>query len=202
MSHDNDTENERVILQQRNNNVGPFEVGDSGCSLDGVESKLGSAGRGRCVVQAEKPSIMDTPMPDAGTPAQTPVPPAAPAPEPRHFALDLLQRQDFAQRRDARNFLEQYLWLGCRMGGMAGFVGVCVGVSVRASRARAGAGCVCASGRCACVCVCARVGAWRVSVCARVGAWSVSVCASAGPKCVCVCVCVCVSVCGCCVDFV
>ena len=130
-------------------------------------------------------------MPDAGTPAQTPVPPAAPAPEPRHFALDLLQRQDFAQRRDARNFLEQYLWLGCRMGGMAGFVGVCVGVSVRASRARvgAGAGCVCACGRCACVCVCARVGAWRVSVCA-----------SAGPKCVCVCVCV--SVCGCCVDFV
>lgn len=122
-------------------------------------------------------------MPDAGTPAQTPVPPAAPAPEPRHFALDLLQRQDFAQRRDARNFLEQYLWLGCRMGGMAGFVGVCVGVSVRASRARAGAGCVCACGRCACVCVCARVGAWRVSVCA-----------SAGPKCVCVSVCACLCV--------
>ena len=136
-------------------------------------------------------------MPDAGTPAQTPVPPAAPAPEPRHFALDLLQRQDFAQRRDARNFLEQYLWLGCRMGGMAGFVGVCVGVSVRASRARAraGAGCVCACGRCACVCVCARVGAWRVSVCARVGAWRVSVCASAGPKCVCVCVSVCACLC-------
>ena len=135
-------------------------------------------------------------MPDAGTPAQTPVPPAAPAPEPRHFALDLLQRQDFAQRRDARNFLEQYLWLGCRMGGMAGFVGVCVGVSVRASRARAraGAGCVCACGRCACVCVCARVGAWRVSVCARVGAWRVSVCASAGPKCVCVSVCACLCV--------
>ena len=133
-------------------------------------------------------------MPDAGTPAQTPVPPAAPAPEPRHFALDLLQRQDFAQRRDARNFLEQYLWLGCRMGGMAGFVGVCVGVSVRASRARAGAGCVCACGRCACVCVCARVGAWRVSVCARVGAWRVSVCARAGPKCVCVSVCACLCV--------
>ena len=133
-------------------------------------------------------------MPDAGTPAQTPVSPAAPAPEPRHFALDLLQRQDFAQRRDARNFLEQYLWLGCRMGGMAGFVGVCVGVSVRASRARAGAGCVCACGRCACVCVCARVGAWRVSVCARVGAWRVSVCASAGPKCVCVSVCACLCV--------
>ena len=116
-------------------------------------------------------------MPDAGTPAQTPVPPAAPAPEPRHFALDLLQRQDFAQRRDARNFLEQYLWLGCRMGGMAGFVGVCVGVSVRASRARAGAGCVC-------------VRVWALCVCARVGAWRVSVCASAGPKCVCVCLCV------------
>lgn len=94
--------------------------------LDGLESKLESAGRGRCVVQAEKPSIMDTPMPDAEKPAQTPVPPAAPAPEPRHFALDLLQRQDFAQRRDARNFLEQYLWLGCRAGVMVGFVCVCV----------------------------------------------------------------------------
>ena len=130
-------------------------------------------------------------MPDAGTPAQTPVPPAAPAPEPRHFALDLLQRQDFAQRRDARNFLEQYLWLGCRMGGMAGFVGVCVGVSVRASRARARAGAGC---------VCARVGAVRVCACGCLAC--VCVCACGCLACVCVCecwtkVCVCVSVCAC-----
>ena len=130
-------------------------------------------------------------MPDAGTPAQTPVPPAAPAPEP--FALDLLQRQDFAQRRDARNFLEQYLWLGCRMGGMAGFVGVCVGVSVgvsvRASRARAGAGCVCACGRCACVRV------WVLGVCLCVRVWVLGVCLCVRVLDQSVCVCLCVRVC-------
>ena len=134
-------------------------------------------------------------MPDAGTPAQTPVPPAAPAPEPRHFALDLLQRQDFAQRRDARNFLEQYLWLGCRMGGMAGFVGVCVGVSVgvsvRASRARAGAGCVCACGRCACV----RVWVLGVCLCVRVWVLGVCLCVRVLDQSVCVCVCVCACLC-------
>ena len=142
-------------------------------------------------------------MPDAGTPAQTPVPPAAPAPEPRHFALDLLQGQDFAQRRDARNFLEQYLWLGCRMGGMAGFVGVCVGVSVRASRARAGDGvCVCARVGAVRVCACVRVWVLGVCLCVRVWVLGVCLCVRVLDQSVCVCVCVCVSVCGCCVDFV
>ena len=134
-------------------------------------------------------------MPDAGTPAQTPVPPAAPAPEPRHFALDLLQRQDFAQRRDARNFLEQYLWLGCRMGGMAGFVGVCVGVSVRASRARAraGAGCVCARVGAVRVCACVRV--WVLGVCLCVRVWVLGVCLCVRVLDQSVCVCLCVRVC-------
>ena len=59
-------------------------------------------------------------MPDAAASPQRPVPPAAPAPQQRIFALDLDRRHEFTRRSDARNFLEQYLCLGCNLWGKVG----------------------------------------------------------------------------------